>query len=62
MTNRKIVVENRKARHEYELYDPFNIEELVNKKLDEINLFEEQIHFALTQANCTNTIEVEFED
>lgn len=48
--------------HEYELYDPFNIEELVNKKLDEINLFEEQIHFALTQANCTNTIEVEFED
>lgn len=48
--------------HEYEVYDPLNVEELANKKLEEINQFEEQIHFVLTQANCTNTIEVEFED
>lgn len=45
-----------------ELYDPLNTRELASTKLDELAAFKEQIHFALTKANCENTITVNFSD
>ena len=45
-----------------ELYDPLNTRELASTKLDELATFKEQIHFALTKANCENTITVNFSD
>lgn len=45
-----------------ELYDPMDTETLANTKLEEIAEFRENIHAALTQVNCTTTIEVDFED
>lgn len=45
-----------------ELYDPLNTRELAFKKLEELATFKEQIHFALTKANCENTITVNFTD
>ena len=45
-----------------ELYDPLNTREIASKKLEELAAFKEQIHFALTKANCENTITVNFSD
>lgn len=44
------------------LYDPKNTKELAEKKIEEIALFREEIHLALTKANCDNEITVEFAD
>lgn len=45
-----------------ELYDPLKTKEVAERKLEEIALFREQIHYALTQANCNNSITVNFAD
>lgn len=45
-----------------ELYDPLKTKEIAERKLEEIAMFREQIHYALTQANCNNSIDVEFTD
>ena len=63
----KIVYEGRKPDlhikdNTLELYDPLNTRELASTKLDELAAFKEQIHFALTKANCENTITVNFSD
>ena len=56
------LTEDYRKKYEVELYDPLNTEELATKKLKEISDFREQIHYVLTQANCTNTVTVEFKD
>ena len=48
--------------NEVVLYDPLNTEKIATEKLDEIRLFREQIHFALTEINIKTTIEVDFVD
>ena len=37
-------------------------EELAEKKLEEIALFREEIHLALTKANCENEITINYVD
>lgn len=56
------VTEDYKKEHEVEVYDPLNTEELATKKLEEIAQFREEIHYKLTQVNCTTEITVELED
>lgn len=56
------VTEDYMKKYEPELYDPLNTKEIAKERLNEIALFREQIHYALTQANCSNSITVEFED
>ena len=56
------VTEDYKKEHEVEDYDPLNTEELATKKLEEIAQFREEIHYKLTQVNCTTEITVELED
>ena len=56
------VTEDYKKEHEVEIYDPLNTEELATKKLEEIAQFREEIHYKLTQVNCTTTITVGLED
>lgn len=56
------VTDEYKKKYEVELYDPFNMKEFLSEMLDSYDKFEEEIHFALTQANVNNTIEVEFAD
>lgn len=46
----------------YELYDPFNTRELAEEGLLNCEAFRQQIHFALTKANCENYITVNFID
>ena len=48
--------------NELEIYDPLNIREEIEKKLDDIQAFEEQIHFVLTKANVETTITVDLDD
>lgn len=48
--------------NELEIYDPLNIKELAEARLEEIEKFKEEIHYTLTQVNCSTKIEVEFED
>ena len=45
-----------------EFYDPLGTVEKATAKLEEILKFREEYHFVLTEANCQNTIDVEFAD
>jgi len=44
------------------LIDPNNLEEEIQKRLEELNNFIEQFHFVLTRSNATTEITVELED
>ena len=48
--------------NEVYLYDPMGVQVMAEEKLEELSQFEEEIHFALTKANCENSIEVDISD
>lgn len=48
--------------NEVYLYDPMGVQVMAERKLEELSKFEEEIHFALTKANCENSIEVDISD
>lgn len=46
----------------YDVYDPMDIATKSEQMLEELDEFEKDIHYALTQANVNTTIEVDFAD
>ena len=58
----KSVTEDYEKKWDVELCDPLNTRELAEKKLQEIETFKEEIHFALNKANVDTVITVEYDD